>query len=123
MGKLSGFKYRQIIKKLKKLGLTFDRQAALNIITNRCAHNPVWWAMPYIGQMLDSHFQVVVKFYRDRHDGVRIISRYYLLMLYHKIISLSGQVVQEFNKSTPWTYLKTGKIIQTLTVFVLFAIL
>lgn len=28
MGKLSGFKYRQIIKKLKKLGFEFDRQAA-----------------------------------------------------------------------------------------------
>ena len=28
MGKLAGFKYRQIIKKLKKLGLAFDRQAA-----------------------------------------------------------------------------------------------
>lgn len=28
MGKLAGFKYRQIIKKLKKLGLEFDRQAA-----------------------------------------------------------------------------------------------
>jgi len=27
MGKLAGFKYRQIIKKLKKLGLAFDRQA------------------------------------------------------------------------------------------------
>lgn len=28
MGRLAGFKYRQIIKKLKKLGFTFDRQAA-----------------------------------------------------------------------------------------------
>lgn len=28
MGKLTGFKYRQIIKKLKKLGFEFDRQAA-----------------------------------------------------------------------------------------------
>ena len=28
MGKLAGFKYRQIIKKLKKLGMVFDRQAA-----------------------------------------------------------------------------------------------
>ena len=28
MGKLAGFKYRQIIKKLRKLGLSFDRQAA-----------------------------------------------------------------------------------------------
>jgi len=28
MGRLSGFKYRQIIKKLKKLGFEFDRQAA-----------------------------------------------------------------------------------------------
>lgn len=28
MGRLAGFKYRQIVKKLKKLGFTFDRQAA-----------------------------------------------------------------------------------------------
>jgi len=28
MGRLAGFKYRQIIRKLKKLGLEFDRQAA-----------------------------------------------------------------------------------------------
>jgi predicted RNA binding protein YcfA (HicA-like mRNA interferase family) len=28
MGRLAGFKYRQIIKKLKKLGFEFNRQAA-----------------------------------------------------------------------------------------------
>ena len=28
MGRLAGLKYRQIIKKLKKLGFGFDRQAA-----------------------------------------------------------------------------------------------
>ena len=28
MGRLSGFKYRKIVKKLKKLGFTFHRQAA-----------------------------------------------------------------------------------------------
>lgn len=28
MGRLSGFKYRQVIKKLKKFGFTFHRQAA-----------------------------------------------------------------------------------------------
>jgi len=28
VGRLAGFKYRQIIKKLKKLGFEFDRQAA-----------------------------------------------------------------------------------------------
>ena len=28
MGRLSGFKYRQIIRKLKKAGFEFDRQAA-----------------------------------------------------------------------------------------------
>lgn len=28
MGRLAGFKYRQIIKKLKKLGFEFDRQAS-----------------------------------------------------------------------------------------------
>jgi len=28
MGRQAGFKYRQIIKKLKKLGFVFDRQAA-----------------------------------------------------------------------------------------------
>lgn len=28
MGRLSGFKYRQIIKRLRKLGFIFDRQAA-----------------------------------------------------------------------------------------------
>ena len=28
MGRLSGFKYREIIKKLKNFGFSFDRQAA-----------------------------------------------------------------------------------------------
>ena len=28
MGRLSGFRYRQIIKRLKKIGFVFDRQAA-----------------------------------------------------------------------------------------------
>lgn len=28
MGRLSGFKYRQVIRKLKKIGFEFDRQAA-----------------------------------------------------------------------------------------------
>jgi predicted RNA binding protein YcfA (HicA-like mRNA interferase family) len=28
MGRLAGFKYRQIVKRLKKLGFTFDRHAA-----------------------------------------------------------------------------------------------
>ena len=28
MGRLAGFKYRQVIKKLKQLGFAFDRQAA-----------------------------------------------------------------------------------------------
>ena len=28
MGRLSGFKYREIIKRLKRLGFEFDRQAA-----------------------------------------------------------------------------------------------
>jgi predicted RNA binding protein YcfA (HicA-like mRNA interferase family) len=28
VGRLAGFKYRQIVKKLKKLGFHFDRQAA-----------------------------------------------------------------------------------------------
>ena len=28
MGRLAGFKYRQIIKKLKNLGFEFDRQAS-----------------------------------------------------------------------------------------------
>lgn len=27
---MAGFKYRQIVKKLKKLGFTFDRQAAVS---------------------------------------------------------------------------------------------
>lgn len=28
MGRLSGFSYRQIVKKIKKFGFSFDRQAA-----------------------------------------------------------------------------------------------
>jgi predicted RNA binding protein YcfA (HicA-like mRNA interferase family) len=28
MGRLAGFKYRQIVKRLKKLGFVFERQAA-----------------------------------------------------------------------------------------------
>ncbi len=37
MGRLAGFKYRQIIKKLKKLGFEFDRQAAGS---HEIWHNP-----------------------------------------------------------------------------------
>jgi predicted RNA binding protein YcfA (HicA-like mRNA interferase family) len=41
MGRLAGFKYRRIVKKLKKLGFEFDRHAAgsheiwYNPVTNR----------------------------------------------------------------------------------------
>ncbi len=41
MGRLAGFRYREIIKRLKKLGFAFDRHAAgsheiyYNAITNR----------------------------------------------------------------------------------------
>ncbi len=31
MGRLAGFKYRQIIKKLKNLGFEFDRQASVRV--------------------------------------------------------------------------------------------
>jgi len=37
MGRLAGFKYRQIIKKLKSLGFEFDRQAAGS---HEIWHNP-----------------------------------------------------------------------------------
>ena len=37
MGRLSGFKYRQIVKKLKALGFEFDRQAAGS---HEIWHNP-----------------------------------------------------------------------------------
>ena len=46
MGRLAGFKYRQIIKKLKKLGFEFNRQAAgsheiwCHEETNRCVTIP-----------------------------------------------------------------------------------
>lgn len=35
MGRLGGFRYRQVVKKLKKLGFVFDRQAA--------GSHEVWW--------------------------------------------------------------------------------
>lgn len=41
MGRLAGFKYREIVKRLKQLGFEFDRQAAgsheiwFNPLTNR----------------------------------------------------------------------------------------
>ncbi|WOK05897.1 type II toxin-antitoxin system HicA family toxin [Imperialibacter roseus] len=35
MGKLSGFKYREIVKMLKKLGFSFHRQAA--------GSHEIWW--------------------------------------------------------------------------------
>lgn len=41
MGRLAGFRYRQIVRKLKNLGFEFDRQAAgsheiwFNQVTNR----------------------------------------------------------------------------------------
>jgi predicted RNA binding protein YcfA (HicA-like mRNA interferase family) len=34
MGRLAGFKYRQIIKRLKKLGFEFDRQAVGHSLFN-----------------------------------------------------------------------------------------
>jgi len=37
MGRLSGFKYRQIIKRLRKFGFEFDRQAAGS---HEILHNP-----------------------------------------------------------------------------------
>ena len=37
MGRLAGFKYRQIIKRLKKLGFEFNRQAAGS---HEIWHNP-----------------------------------------------------------------------------------
>jgi predicted RNA binding protein YcfA (HicA-like mRNA interferase family) len=37
MGKLAGFRYRQIVKKLKKLGFAFNRQAAGS---HEIWHNP-----------------------------------------------------------------------------------
>ena len=37
MGRLSGFKYRQIIKRLRKFGFEFDRQAAGS---HEIWHNP-----------------------------------------------------------------------------------
>lgn len=46
MGRLSGFKYRQIVNRLKELGFMFDRQAAgsheiwYNEQTNRYATIP-----------------------------------------------------------------------------------
>ncbi len=46
MGSLAGFKYRQIIKRLKKLGFEFDRQAAgsheiwFNPETDKCTTIP-----------------------------------------------------------------------------------
>ncbi len=35
MGRLSGFKYRDIVKKLKQLGFQFDRQAK--------GSHEIWW--------------------------------------------------------------------------------
>ncbi|WP_339814961.1 type II toxin-antitoxin system HicA family toxin [uncultured Imperialibacter sp.] len=35
MGRLSGFKYREIVKMLKKLGFSFHRQAA--------GSHEIWW--------------------------------------------------------------------------------
>jgi len=35
MGKLSGFTYRQVVKKLKKLGFEFDRHAK--------GSHEIWW--------------------------------------------------------------------------------
>jgi predicted RNA binding protein YcfA (HicA-like mRNA interferase family) len=32
MGRLAGFKYRAIVKRLKKLGFEFDRQAARDLV-------------------------------------------------------------------------------------------
>jgi len=64
MGRLSGFKYREIIKRLKRLGFEFDRQAAgsheiwFNSETGRytdCSQ-PLW---RYARRNITRHFEGV----------------------------------------------------------------
>jgi len=62
MGRLAGFKYREIIKKLKKFGFNFDRQAAgsheiwYNIKTN------LYTTVPnHRGEMPEGTLRVILK--------------------------------------------------------------
>ena len=57
MNRLAGFKYRQIIKKLKTLGFEFDRQAAgaheiwVNRATNKYTTTPITEHVAYRGRI------------------------------------------------------------------------
>ncbi|MEZ5196507.1 MAG: type II toxin-antitoxin system HicA family toxin [Bacteroidales bacterium] len=62
MGRLSGFKYRQIVKKLKRFGFTFYRQAAgsheiwYNETSNRYTTIP-----NHIGDMPEGTLRAILK--------------------------------------------------------------
>jgi predicted RNA binding protein YcfA (HicA-like mRNA interferase family) len=62
MGRLAGFKYREIIKRLKKLGFAFDRHAAgsheiwYNAATNRYTTIP-----NHAGDMPEGTLRAILK--------------------------------------------------------------
>lgn len=62
MGRLAGFRYREIIKRLKQFGFEFDRQAAgshevwFNATTNRYTTIP-----NHTGDMLEGTLKAILK--------------------------------------------------------------
>lgn len=62
MGRLAGFRYREIVKRLKKLGFTFDRQAAgsheiwFNSTSNRYTTIP-----NHLGDMPEGTLRAILK--------------------------------------------------------------
>jgi len=56
MGRLSGFSYRYIIKRLKKLGFKFDRHAAGSHEIWYCPSKNLYTTIPnHTGDMLKAH--------------------------------------------------------------------
>jgi predicted RNA binding protein YcfA (HicA-like mRNA interferase family) len=62
MGRLSGFSYRQIAKKMRRLGFEFDRQAAGS---HEIWHNPVsgkYTTIPnHPGDMLEGTLRAILR--------------------------------------------------------------
>ena len=62
MGRLSGFRYREIIKRLKKLGFEFDRQAAGSHEIWFSASNNCYTTIPnHPGDMPEGTLRAILK--------------------------------------------------------------
>ncbi len=62
MGRLAGFSYRQIIKRLKTSGFAFDRQAAGSHEIWYCAQTDSYTTIPnHLGDMPEGALRAILK--------------------------------------------------------------